>query len=102
MTRTLPLVEIQQVEPEEQTELAQSSQALLELDITATDVTTPTQTLKSQRKQKQWVLLGGLLALLVGGLSLGFFAGWQSNSPAFQQMCRQLPQKVQQLCRTER
>jgi len=100
--RTLPLVEIQQVEPEEQTELAESSQALLELDITATDVTTATQTPKSQRKQKQWVLLGGLLALLVGGLSLGLFAGWQFNSPAFQQLCRHLPQKVQQLCRRER
>jgi protein phosphatase len=43
-------------------------------------------------------MLGGMLALLVGSTSLGLFAWWQINPQGFQQMCRQLPQKVQQSC----
>lgn len=86
-------VHIQQVEPEEP-ELAESSQALLMLNITE-PATSATQTsVKSQGQQKRWVLHVRLLVLLVVGLSLGLFAKWQFNSPAFQQMCRQLPQQV--------
>ena len=91
-------VHIQQVEPEEP-ELAESSQALLMLNITE-PATSATQTpVKSQGQQKRWVLHVRLLVLLVVGLSLGLFAKLQLNSPAFQHTCRQLPQQVQQLCR---
>ncbi len=99
VTPTVP-VEIQKVESEEP-ELAESSQALLTLDITEPTTSANQTPVKSQRKQKQLVLLLRLLALLIGGLSLGLFAKWQLNSPAFQHMCRQLPQQVQQLCRRE-
>jgi protein phosphatase len=47
---------------------------------------------------KRLVMLGGVLALLVGGTSLGLFAWWQINPQGFQQMCRQLPQRLQQVC----
>ncbi len=85
-------VHIQQVEPEEP-ELAESSQALLELDFTEPETTDP---VKSQGQQKRWMLVGKLLAMLIGGLTLGLFARWQFNSQTFQHTCRQLPQ---QLCR---
>ena len=85
-------VHIQQVEPEEP-ELAESSQALLELDFTEPETTDP---VKSPGQQKRWMLVGKLLAMLIGGLTLGLFARWQFSSQTFQHTCRQLPQ---QLCR---
>ncbi|MBR8833542.1 MAG: protein phosphatase 2C domain-containing protein [Stigonema ocellatum SAG 48.90 = DSM 106950] len=97
ITPTFPLVEIQLAELEEP-DLVESSQVLLDLDITAVATLDDTQTsVKSQLKSKRWVRLGGLLALL-GGLSLGLFVRWQLDSPAFQQICRRLPQQMQQLC----
>src|SRR5579883_2148352 len=96
---TLPLVEIQRAELEEHSShVGESSQALLTLDIEESATTTSTQAIENQGRQKRWVLFGGILALLIGGMSLGLFAYWQINSPIFQQICRQLPQKVQQLC----
>jgi protein phosphatase len=88
-------VEIVPEEPQpEESELAASSQVLLELDISAT-----TQTADSTQHQRQsWVWLLGLLALLLGGTTVGLFAWRQLQPQTFQQMCRQLPQRVQQLC----
>jgi protein phosphatase len=96
---TLPLVEIQRAELEAPTELTKSAQALLTLDMKQAGVaTTSAQTVNNPGQQKRLLLLGGLLALIVGGVSLGLFARWQMNSQTFQQMCQQIPQKVQQLC----
>ncbi|WP_026733639.1 protein phosphatase 2C domain-containing protein [Fischerella sp. PCC 9605] len=88
-------IEEKQVEvvPEEQplqaeeSELAESSQVLLELDISATTQTS----VSTQHRHKPLVLLLGLLALLVGGTIGGLFAWWQLHPQTFQQMCRQLP-----------
>lgn len=88
----------QQEQQEQQYELAASSQALLELDVSELPARDKTQTpAKRQGRRKWWVLLGGLLAF-VGGASLGFVA-WSRLSPeTFQQTCGQLPEKVQQVC----
>ncbi|MHC5597584.1 MAG: protein phosphatase 2C domain-containing protein [Nostoc sp.] len=94
-----------QEEQEELISLTESSQALLDLgldlDLSEEPVTTPEipRTLITKPNgAKRLVMLGGLLALLVGGTSLGLFAWWQINPQGFQQMCRQLPQRVQQVC----
>ncbi|ARV58738.1 serine/threonine protein phosphatase [Nostocales cyanobacterium HT-58-2] len=92
------IIEAEQEQQEEQSELAASSQALLELDVleSTTKDTTPTPT-KSQGRRKWWVL-GGLMALLVGGTGLGLFTWWRLSPQTFQQLCRRLPQGVQQVC----
>ncbi len=95
-------VEIVVEEPvlEEESEFTESSQALLDIDIPATPATeTPA---KSQRQRRFVVLLLGLLALLVGGTGVGLLVWWQLSPQTFQQMCRQLPQRVQQLCPPEK
>ena len=96
VTPSQPLAEIQEAQPE----LADSSQALLEEDIPSAEVpavsATPTE-VKKRRGGKVWVLLSGVLALLAG-TTMGLFAWSQLNPQGFQQTCRQLPQKVQQLC----
>ncbi|WP_375515349.1 PP2C family protein-serine/threonine phosphatase [uncultured Nostoc sp.] len=103
-----------QEEQEEQEELeeleepissTESSQVLLDLDLDL-DMSEepllspeiPPTLITKPNRGKRLVMLGGVLALLVGGTSLGLFAWWQFNPQGFQQMCRQLPQRIQQLC----
>jgi protein phosphatase len=90
---TTELVESESTEAE----LVASSQALLDLaldnieEATAVPATPP-------NRGKPLILFGGLLALLLGTTSIGLFA-WRSLSPqSFGQICRQLPQNLQQLC----
>ncbi|MDF5706799.1 MAG: protein phosphatase 2C domain-containing protein [Nostoc sp. S4] len=92
-------------EQEEPTSLAESSQALLDLDldldIPEEPVTTPEippTLIEKPRLPKRLLMLGGVLVLLAGGTSLGLFAWWQINSQGFEQLCRQLPSRVQQVC----
>ena len=87
-------------EPEVESSLAESSQALLDLDLTLDNIpNSPIPTpVKQPNKRQPIVLIGGLLAVLVGGTSLGLFALWQLNPQGFQQLCRQLPQRMQPLC----
>ena len=100
LTPWLPPTEIQEKVEQAQPELTDSSQALLDLDIPSAEApavsATPTE-VKKPRRGKVWVLLSGVLALLVGG-TMGLFAWSQLNPQGFQQTCRQLPDKVQQLC----
>lgn len=93
-------LEIEQTQ-EEQDYLTESSQALLDLDLTEEPTPTPTPVKKPSRG-KPLLLLGGLLILLVGVTSLGLFAWWQLNPQSLQQMCRQLPQRVQRFCPPEK
>ncbi|MEH1956911.1 protein phosphatase 2C domain-containing protein [Nostoc sp.] len=97
--------EQEQEELQEPTSFTESSQTLLDLDldlgipeepILSPDI--PPTLITKPNRDKRLVMLGGVLALLVGGTSLGLFAWWQINPQGFQQMCRQLPQRVQQLC----
>ncbi|YAF95327.1 MAG: protein phosphatase 2C domain-containing protein [Nodularia sp. CChRGM 3473] len=112
VTQSSPPVEIIKVEePQELEELetessfAESSQALLDLDLTldldVTEAPTPTPVKQPIRRQPV-VLIGGLLGVLLAGTSLGLFAWWQVNPQGFQQICRQLPQRIQPLCPPQR
>jgi protein phosphatase len=93
-----PMIEVLEPEQEEeQSELAESSQSLLELDISES-VATQAPTPVIVHRRQGWLLLVGLLALLVGGTAVGLFAWWQLNPRSLQQTCRQLPPTVQQFC----
>ncbi|WP_016953086.1 PP2C family serine/threonine-protein phosphatase [Anabaena sp. PCC 7108] len=92
---TAPEVESSELEAPTVEPLADSSQTLLDLDLTEEPVETP---VKRPNQGKLVVMLVGFLALLLGSASLGLFAWWQLNPQSFGQACRQLPQKVQQLC----
>jgi protein phosphatase len=91
---------------DDKSELADSSQALLDLDgelpdkPTLPEVTQVSATSKNQnqKQRKPLVLLVGLLLLLLGSASLGLFIWWLYNPRNFNQMCRQLPQSVQLIC----
>jgi protein phosphatase len=108
VTSSLPPVEIIDAEtPEvEEPTLEENAEALLlDLDLDLPDEPTPPPPPNpypvkktSRRRRKPLVLIGGLLALLVGGTSLGLLALWQFNPQLLQQMCRKMPQTVQSLC----
>ncbi|GAB1541606.1 protein phosphatase 2C domain-containing protein [Scytonema sp. NUACC21] len=105
VTRSLPPVQIEQTQQEEEPELAASAQALLELDTTeappAKNRQNPTKVpAKNQhRRSLRWLwFFGGFLALLLGGAGIGLFAWWQLSPQTFQQACSKLPQDLKQLC----
>jgi protein phosphatase len=76
-----------------ETDLATSSQALLNLSLNE-EATTPI----SPSKGKSWVLFVVFLLLLMGSTSVGLFAWWELYPQSFQQVCRQLPEKVRKFC----
>lgn len=76
-----------------ETDLAASSQALLNLSLNE-EATTPI----SPSKGKSWVLFVVFLLLLMGSTSVGLFAWWELYPQSFQQVCRQLPEKVRKFC----
>ncbi len=76
-----------------ETDLAESSQALLNLNLTE-EATAP---IKSSRG-KGLLLFTGLLVLILGSTTLGLFTWWQLYPQSFQQVCRQLPPKVREFC----
>ncbi|MEA5514130.1 protein phosphatase 2C domain-containing protein [Nodularia sp. UHCC 0506] len=85
---------------EAESSLAESSQALLDLDLTldhlsGSSIPTPGKQLS---RRKPLVVVGGLLAVLVGGTGLGLFAWWQLNPQGFSQICQQLPPIMQPIC----
>ncbi len=98
----IEVVEEKQVEvvleaaPPEESEFAASSQVLLDLDISATTQTDDNTQPELQRQPG--VLWLRLLVLLVGSATVGLFAWQQLQLQTFQQMCKQLPQRVQQIC----
>lgn len=90
-----PEVESSELEAPAVEPLADSSQTLLDLDLTEEPVETP---VKQPNRGKLVVMLVGFFALLLGSAGLGLLAWWQLNPQSFGQACQQLPQKVQQLC----
>ena len=99
----------EQEELEEPISLTESSRSLLDLNLeldldldiseeSFTNPVIPPTLIRKPKRGKRLVRLGVVLALLVGGTTLGLFAWWQINPQGFQQMCRQFPQKVQQVC----
>ncbi|MFW9260149.1 protein phosphatase 2C domain-containing protein [Nostoc sp. CALU 546] len=105
--------EPEQLEEEEEEEelisFTENSQTLLDLDLELDLVEEPILNpeipptlITKPNLGKRLVTLGGVLALLVVGTSVGLFTWWQVNPQGFQQMCRQLPQSLQQVCPTEK
>ncbi|WP_414753536.1 PP2C family protein-serine/threonine phosphatase [Anabaena sp. CCY 9910] len=101
ITPTPPLVEIPEPEiaeleryPEESV-LTESSQALLDLELPDEPSPAP---IKQPNRRQPLLLVGGLLALIVGGTGIGLFAWWQLSPQSFQQMCQKLPPSLQQYC----
>ncbi|MEH2321779.1 hypothetical protein [Nostoc sp.] len=98
-------IQEEQEEQEEPISFTESSRSLkdpnLDLDLSEEPFTNPKippTLITKPHRGKRLVVLGGVLALLVGGTSLGLFVLWQINPQGLQQMCRQLPQRIQQLC----
>jgi protein phosphatase len=92
---TEPEAETSELEVATVDSLADSSLALLDLDLT--EDSEPT-TFKKPNRGKLVVILGGFLALLLGSTSLGLFAWWQLQPQSFGQVCRQLPRQLQEFC----
>ncbi|WP_413175991.1 PP2C family protein-serine/threonine phosphatase [Anabaena azotica] len=90
-----PEAETSELETSNVESLAQSSQALLDLDLTDKPALNP---VKETSRSQLVVFLGGFLALLVGSTGLGLFAWWQLQPESFGRVCRQLPQQMQQFC----
>lgn len=76
-----------------ETDLAASSQALLNLSLNE-EATTPIP----PSQGKSWVLFVVFLLLLMGSTSVSLFAWWELYPQSFQQVCRQLPEKVRKFC----
>lgn len=76
-----------------ETDLTASSQALLNLSLNE-EATTPIP----PSKGKSWVLFVIFLLLLMGSTSVGLFAWRELYPQSFQQVCRQLPEKVRKFC----
>ncbi|HLO84884.1 MAG TPA: protein phosphatase 2C domain-containing protein [Nostocaceae cyanobacterium] len=66
------------------------------------DFTTQAPTPTQLSHTKKLALLGGVLVLLLGGISLGLFAWWRFYPQSFHNTCRQLPPEIQQLCSRQR
>ncbi|MEO0932685.1 MAG: protein phosphatase 2C domain-containing protein [Cyanobacteria bacterium J06641_2] len=86
--------------PQEEPELAESSQALLDLrlsDDEPLDKKAPTPVKKKQLRNPI-VLLAGLLLFLLVGTALGLLAWWLIQPKSFNDTCKKLPQEVQGIC----
>ena len=93
-------VEILEQETAQQEELAESSQALLDLRLSEDEpvTTTAPTTTKKKSKRNPILLLGGLLLFLLFGTALGLLAWWLISPKSFNTTCKQLPQEVQEVC----
>ncbi|MFQ4144100.1 serine/threonine-protein phosphatase [Chlorogloeopsis sp. ULAP02] len=89
-----------QLEIAHEPELAESSQLLLDLEISepATAKATQTPAKNKSRQYKPKFRLIGLLVVLLGSTTAGLYAWWRFHPQSFQQMCRQLPQITRQFC----
>ncbi|MBD2495039.1 protein phosphatase 2C domain-containing protein [Nostoc sp. FACHB-280] len=107
VTSSAPQVEVEILETEipelEEPEptLTESSQALLDLDLTAEPVPEPipAPVKKPRRRKKSVGVRGRFFALLVvGGTTLGLLAWCLLSPQTFQQACQKLPQPIQSIC----
>jgi protein phosphatase len=77
----------------EEPTLTESAQALLDLDLSE-EPTPPIPTIPTPIKQRDRrqpiVIVGRLLALVIGGTSLGLLAWWQIHPQSFQQVYREI------------
>ena len=85
-------------QPEQQ--LAESSQALLDLRLSDDEPVTnnPPAPAKKKPKRNPIVLLFVLLLLLIGGTALALLASWLIQPKSFNTTCKQLPEQVRGVC----
>jgi protein phosphatase len=81
-------------------ELAESSQALLDLRLSEDEPVTNNAPAASKNKPKRnpIVLLFIVLLLLIGGTALGLLAWWLIQPKSFNTTCKQLPPQVRGVC----
>ncbi|HIK05526.1 MAG TPA: protein phosphatase 2C domain-containing protein [Trichormus sp. M33_DOE_039] len=93
---TSPSEEYALTEIEPQSTLTESSQALLDLELT--EEPTPAPPLRPRRRRKPLLVLGVLLVALGGSTGLALLALSQLYPQTLQQMCQKLPARVQRFC----
>jgi protein phosphatase len=81
-------------------ELAESSQALLDLRLSEDEPVTTTTPVAAKKKSKPnpILLLAGLLLLIVGGSALALLAWWLIEPKSFNTTCKQLPPQLERVC----
>jgi protein phosphatase len=92
---TLLTPETSEIQAPTEESLTESSQALLNLDLSEESAS---ESVKAPKRGKLVVIIGGFFAFLVGGTTLGLFAWWQLQPQTFDQVCQQLPQELKQFC----
>lgn len=96
--------EIEVLEQEEtafsEQELAPSSQALLDLQLSEDEPVTTTAPVAGKKKPSlnPILLLGGLLLVIAGGTALVLLCWWLIQPKSFNNTCKQLPQELQRIC----
>ena len=90
----------QEKTPEAEQELAESSQALLDLRLSDDETVSSTAPVATKKKSKgnPVLFLGRLLLLLIGATALGLLAWWLIQPKSFNRTCKQLPQEIQKVC----
>ena len=85
--------------PQEEPELAESSQALLDLRLSEDEPVNEAPTpVKKKQLRNPIVLLGGLLLFLLIGTAFGLLVWWVTNPKSFNTTCKRLPQEVRGVC----
>jgi protein phosphatase len=98
-THIEPEVELEaEIKLDDESEFAESSQALLDLELPNEAPVTPIPVAVAAKKKPLPLLLSGLLLLVLASTSIGLFAWWKYNPRSFGQGCRQLPVSVQRIC----
>ncbi|MBV6622033.1 MAG: protein phosphatase 2C domain-containing protein [Rivularia sp. (in: Bacteria)] len=94
----IEVLEEEAAQPEQ--ELAESSQALLDLRLPEDEPVTSTGVPPAKKKQSRHplALIGGLLLFLLVGTALGLLVWWLANPKSFNATCKQLPQEVRGIC----
>ena len=95
----IEVLETEQTTSSEQ-ELAESSQALLDLKLSDDEPVTNNAPAPAKKKPKRnpIVLLFVLLLLLIGGTALALLAWWLIQPKSFNTTCKQLPEQVRGVC----
>ncbi|MEM6752354.1 MAG: protein phosphatase 2C domain-containing protein [Cyanobacteria bacterium P01_C01_bin.38] len=93
-------IEILEEEAAPEQELAESSQALLDLRLSDSEPVTVNESapVKKKRSRNPIVLLFIILPLLIGGTALALLGWWLIQPKSFNTTCKQLPEQVRGVC----
>ncbi|AFY55087.1 serine/threonine protein phosphatase [Rivularia sp. PCC 7116] len=93
-------IEVLPEEEQKEQELAESSQALLDLRLSDDEpvAVNDSAPVEKKRSRNPLVLLFIVLLLLIAGTALGLLAWWLIQPKSFNTTCKQLPEQVQGVC----